>query len=161
MPAMRTADQAERLKSLRLKSGLDGEGLADQIGISPAWYADLESEAGELEASLDLAQLRKLAVLLRVGLGFLLTGEIIPDDVPALSFLEVARRLRLRLEHSPDVQALEEKTGWELGAFLKRPGEEGWEQRAPFFRDVCAELGADWRGVLKYCESIAMSEASD
>lgn len=145
---------AERLKALRLKAGLDGEGLADQIGISAEWYADLEGEPGEAEASLDLAQLRKLAVLLHVGLGFLLTGAIIPDEVPPLTFLELARRLRLRLEHSPDVQGLEEKTGWDLAAFLKRPGEEGWEQRAPFFRDVCGELGLDWRGVLKYCESI-------
>ena len=146
---------AERLKGLRIKAGLDGEGLADQIGISAEWYGDLENEPGEMEASLDLTQLRKLAVLVHVGLGFLLTGAIIPDEVPPLSFLEIARRLRLRLEHSPDVQDLEEKTGWDLASFLKRPGEEGWEQRAPFFQDVCAELELDWRGVLKYCESIS------
>ena len=146
---------AERLKALRIKTGLDGEGLADQIGISAAWYDDLENHPGEVEASLDLAQLRKLAILLHVGLGFLLTGAIIPDEVPTLSFLEIARRLRLRLEHSPDVQALEEKTGWDLAAFLKQPGAEGWDQRALFFRDVCAELELDWRSVLKYCESIS------
>jgi transcriptional regulator with XRE-family HTH domain len=146
--------QTERLQDLRLKAGLEPETLADQIGISSAWYDDLEREDGELEQSLDLAQLRKLAVLLNVGLGFLLTGEIIPDAVAPLSFQEVARRVRARLEHAPDVGALEEKVGWELGAFLKRPGEEGWEQRVPFFRDLAAELGLDWRGVLKYCESI-------
>lgn len=146
--------QTERLKELRLKAGLDAEGLADQIGISAAWYGDLEAEEGELEQSLDLAQLRKLAVLLHVGLGFLLTGETIPDAVPLLSFQEMARRVRARLEQVADVGALEEKVGWELGSFLKRPGEEGWEQRAPFFRDLAGELGLDWRGVLKYCESI-------
>lgn len=145
---------AERLRELRLKAGLDPEGLADQIGISPAWYEDLESDPDELENGLDLAQLRKLAVLLHVGLGFLLTGAILPDEVTPLSFLEVARRVRARLEHAPDVDALETKIGWELGAFLKRPGEEGWGQRVPFFRDLCGELGLDWRGVLKYCESI-------
>ncbi len=150
--------QAERLKALRIKAGLDAEGIADQIGISAEWYVDLENEPGELEASLDLAQLRKLAILLHVGLGFLLTGAIVPDEVPALSFLEIARRLRMRLEHSPDVEALDEKIGWDLGSFLKRPGEEGWDQRAPFFRAVCGELGADWRGVLKFCESIREAE---
>lgn len=144
---------AERLKELRLKAGLDPEGIADQIGISPAWYEDLESEPGELEDGLDLAQLRKLAVLLHVGMGFLLTGAILPDEVPPLSFLEVARRVRARLEHAPDVDALEAKIGWELGAFLKRPSEEGWGQRVTFFRDLGIELELDWRGVLKYCES--------
>lgn len=146
--------QAERLKTLRLKAGLDGEGLADQIGISAAWYADLETEPGEMENTLDLTQLRKLAILLNVGLGFLLTGETIPDDIPPMAFSELARRIRLRLEHSPDVQALEEKTGWDLSAFLKSPGSEGWEQRTPFFRDLCREAGADWRGVIRYVESI-------
>jgi transcriptional regulator with XRE-family HTH domain len=146
--------QADRLRALRIKAGLDPEGIADQIGISPTWYEDLEREPGELENSLDLAQLRKMAVLLHVGLGFLITGAILPDEVPPLSFPELARRVRARLEHAPDVEALEAKTGWDLAAFLKRPGEEGWDQRAPFFRDLCGELGLDWRGVLKYCESI-------
>jgi transcriptional regulator with XRE-family HTH domain len=144
----------ERLKALRIKAGQDAEGLADQIGITAAWYLDLESQAGELEASLDLTQLRKLAILLNVGLGYLLTGATLPDTVPTLSFLELARRIRVRLEHSQDVKALEEKTGWDLGAFLKNPEADGWDQRTGFFRDVCAELELDWRGVLRYGESI-------
>jgi transcriptional regulator with XRE-family HTH domain len=147
-------ETAERLKTLRAKAGLDPEGLADQIGISPAWYEDLESEPGELENGLDMSQLRKLAILLHVGMGYLVDGQAIPEGVPNLPFLEVARRIRLHLEHSQDIKALEEKTGWDLGRFLKHPEAEGWEQRLPFFRDVCRELGADYRGVLRYCESI-------
>lgn len=145
--------QPDRLRAFREKAGLDAGTLADQIGISAAWYEDLETEAGEAEDSLDLAQWRKLAVLLHAGMGFLITGALVPDEVPALSFQEVARRARAHLEHA-SVEELETRTGWELGAFLKRPGEEGWEQRVPFFRDLCRELGIDWRGVLKYCESI-------
>ena len=144
---------AGRLRALRQKAGLDPESLADQIGISAVWYADLETEAGEAENSLDLAQWRKLAVLLHVGMGFLITGAALADEVAALSFQEVARRVRAYLEHA-SLETLESRTGWDLGAFLKRPGAEGWEQRAPFFRDLCRELGLDWRGVLKYCESI-------
>lgn len=146
--------QTERLRALRAKAGLDAEGLADQIGISAAWYADLEAEEGELENTLDLTQLRKLAILLHVGLGYLLTGATLPDDVPILTFQDLARRIRASFEHAPGVPALEEKTGWDLAGFLKSPGAEGWEQRAPFFRDLCRELGADWRGVIKYVESI-------
>lgn len=148
------ADAAERLKTLRLKAGQDPEGLADQIGITADWYLDLEREPGELEASLDMTQLRKLAILLNVGLAYLITGETIPDTVPTLSYLEVARRLRLRLGQGNDIQSLEEKTGWDLAAFLRNPESDGWEQRAPFFRDICRELELDWRGVLRYCESI-------
>ncbi|MDB5048928.1 MAG: hypothetical protein JWO30_1999 [Fibrobacteres bacterium] len=147
-------NEMDRLKTLRIKAGQDAEGLADQIGITADWYLDLEREPGELEASLDLTQLRKLAILLNVGLAFLLTGETIPDSVPNLTFLEVARRIRLHLEHSKDVQSLEEKTGWEVAGFLKNPDAEGWDQRTGFFRDVCRELDLDWRGVLRYCESI-------
>jgi transcriptional regulator with XRE-family HTH domain len=146
-------EQADRLRELRIKAGLDPEGVADQIGISASWYEDLEREPGELENSLDLAQLRKLAVLLRVGMGFLLTGSIVPEGTPSLSFQDVARKVRAHLEHA-GMEELEARTGWDLGAFLKRPASEGWEQRVPFFRDLCGELGLDWRGVLKYCESI-------
>jgi transcriptional regulator with XRE-family HTH domain len=145
--------QAERLRELRIKAGLDPEGLADQIGISAAWYEDLEREPDGLEDSLDLTQWRKLAVLLTVGMGFLITGAVLPDEILPLSFQEVARRARAYLEHA-SLEELETKTGWEMGAFLKRPAQEGWEQRVPFFRDLCRELKADWRGVLKYCESI-------
>lgn len=153
METDRPENQAERLRALRIKAGLDPEGLADQIGISAAWYGDLEREPGESEDSLDLAQWRKLAVLLGVGMGYLITGAVLPDEVPSLSFQEVARRARAYLEHA-SLEELEAKTGWEMGAFLKRPAQEGWEQRAPFFRDLCGELALDWRGVLKYCESI-------
>lgn len=154
---MDTADgikAMERLKNLRIKAGQDAEGLADQIGITADWYRDPESDPGELESSLDLTQLRKLAILLNAGMAYLITGENVPEAAPTLTFLEVARRIRLHLEHSKDVQSLEEKTGWDLGGFLKNPEAEGWDQRTGFFRDVCAELALDWRGVLRYCESI-------
>jgi transcriptional regulator with XRE-family HTH domain len=149
-----SANAVDRLKTLRLKAGQDPEGLADQIGITAEWYLDLENEPGELEAGLDMTQLRKLAILLNVGLAYLITGETIPDTVPTLSYLELARRLRMRLGQGIDIPTLEEKTGWDLAAFLKNPEADGWEQRAPFFRDVCRELELDWRGVLRYCESI-------
>jgi transcriptional regulator with XRE-family HTH domain len=151
---MNDENTAARLKTLRLKAGLDPEGLADQIGITAEWYLDLEAEPGEMEASLDMTQLRKLAILLHVGMGYLIEGRAIPDTVPNLPFLEVARRIRLELEHSKDVSTLEERTGWDLAGFLKHPEAEGWDQRLDFYRDVCRELGADYRGVLRYCESI-------
>ena len=115
---MNDENTAARLKTLRLKAGLDPEGLADQIGITPEWYLDLEADPGELEASLDMTQLRKLAILLHVGMGYLIDGKPIPDSVPILPFLEVARRIRLDLEHSKDVSTLEERTGWDLAGFL-------------------------------------------
>lgn len=150
---MNDENTAARLKALRLKAGLDPEGLADQLGITAEWYLDLEAEPGELEARLDMTRLRSLAILLQVGMGQLLEGRAIPDTVPALPFLEVARLIRLELEHSKDVSTLEERTGWDLAGFLKHPEAEGWDQRPGFYRDVCRELGADYRGVLLYCES--------
>lgn len=143
-----------RLRAYREKAGLQPEGLADSIGVTPLWYEDLENNEGDLEDSLDLEQIRKLALQLRVGMAQLLTGAPVPPGTRPLDFREVARLLRRRLEDVPGLEALEEKSGWDLGAFLKRPDTEGWGQRAPFFRDLGKALGFDWLGVLAYCESL-------
>lgn len=145
----------ERLRSLREAAGLRAENLADEIGISAVWFEELENGEAALEESLDLEQVRKLSLLVGVGLAVLVTGEPVPPGVPPLSFKDLARHLRRRLENEPGLESLEEKSGWDLGAFLKRPDPEGWGQRIPFFRDVCAVVGVDWRGILAYGESVA------
>lgn len=143
-----------RLKALRLKAGLDAGNIADAIGISGTWYDELEEEDGLLEDSLDLEQIRKLSLLLNVGMAHLLTGSPLPPGVAPLDFKGLARHLRRRLETETDLEALEEKIGWDLGAFLKRPETEGWGQRVAFFRAVCLELKLDWLGVLAYGEAL-------
>lgn len=144
----------ERLKGLRLKAGLDPESLADQIGISTDWYLDLENEDGQVEETLDLEQIRKLALQLEVGLAQLLTGAPLPPGTPALTFTELARAVRRRLEDETSLDDLEEKAGWELGALLKHPEQEGWGHHVPFFRDLCTALGLDWLGILAYAEAL-------
>lgn len=151
-------EQMARLKALRLKAGQDPEGLADQIGISAAWYENLENEPGELETALDLSQLRKLSLLLNVGAGYLILGAPIPESVPMLSFLELARRIRLQIGSPADLEILEEKSGWDLSGFLKHPEADGWEFPLPFYRDLADSLGLDWRGVLRFCDSIREEE---
>lgn len=145
---------AARLKALRLKAGLDAGNLADAIGISGTWYEELEEEDGLLEDSLDLEQIRKLSLLLNVGLAHLLTGSPVPPGVAPLDFKGLALHLRRRLESETSLEALEEKIGWDLGAFLKRPETEGWGQRVVFFQAVCLELKLDWLGVLAYGEAL-------
>jgi transcriptional regulator with XRE-family HTH domain len=145
---------AARLKELRLKAGLDAGGLADSIGISGTWYEELEEEDGLLEETLDLEQIRKLSLLLNVGLAHLLTGSPLPPGVVPLDFKGLALHLRRRLESEPSLESLEEKIGWDLGAFLKRPETEGWGQRLAFFRAVCLELKLDWLGILAYGEAL-------
>jgi transcriptional regulator with XRE-family HTH domain len=142
-----------RLKSLREKAGLLPQNLADEIGINGTWFDELEAVEGALEESLDLEQIRKLALLLGVGLSILLTGSPLPPDTQPLSFKDLARHLRRRLESETSLDVLEDKAGWELAGFLKRPDPEGWGQRVGFFRDVCAALGLDWLGILAYGES--------
>lgn len=144
----------ERLKALRLRSGAEPESLADSIGISPEWYLDLENEEGQVEETLDLEQIRKLALQLKVGLAQLLTGSPLPPGTPALSFASLARVLRRRLEDETSLDDLEEKTGWELGSLLKHPEQEGWGHPVPFFRDVCKVLELDWLGILAYAEAL-------
>jgi transcriptional regulator with XRE-family HTH domain len=146
-----------RLRALREKAGLEAETLADQIGVSPLWYEDLENEPGEVEESLGLEQLRKLSLLLGVGVAQLLTGSPVPSDTRAVAFQDLALQLRRKLEDMPGLDELEEKVGWDLGRFLKSPETEGWEQRVPFFKDVCAALGLDWLGVIAYLELLPES----
>jgi transcriptional regulator with XRE-family HTH domain len=146
-----------RLRALREKSGLEAETLADQIGVSPLWYEDLENEPGEVEESLGLEQIRKLSLLLGVGVAHLLTGAPVPPGIRVLSFLDLARQIRRKLEDMPGLDELEEKVGWDLGRFLKSPETEGWEQRIPFFKDVCAALDLDWLGVIAYLEILPES----
>lgn len=146
-----------RLRALREKAGLEPETLADQIGVSLLWYEDLENEPGEVEESLGLEQIRKLALLLGVGMAQLLTGAPVPPDTRAVAFQDLARQLRRKLEDMPGLDDLEEKVGWDLGRFLKSPETEGWEQRLPFFKDVCAVLGLDWLGVIAYLELLPES----
>lgn len=145
---------ASRLKALRIKAGQEGSVLADAIGISGTWYDELEEEDGLLEETLDLEQIRKLALLLNVGMGHLLTGSPLPPAAAPLDFKGLARHLRRRLENEASLEALEEKIGWDLGEFLKRPDTEGWGQRVAFFQAVCLELKLDWLGVLAYGESL-------
>jgi len=138
---------------MRIKAGMDPEGIADLLGITPEWYLDLEREAGELESSLEVSRIRDLAALLKAGMGQLVLGGSIPASVPVLDFLELARLIRLQLGQAQDPAPLEEKTGWDLGSFLKNPETGGWDFSLNFYRDVCGALESDWRGVLKFCES--------
>jgi transcriptional regulator with XRE-family HTH domain len=147
-----------RLKALREKAGLDPEALADQVGISPAWFEDLEKDDEELENSLDLEQARKLSLLLGAGMAQLITGAPLPPGVAPLTFQDLARKLKARIDEEADpasgLEAWEEKTGWELGRFLKSPAQEGWGQRIRFFQDVGRALRIDWLGILAYCEAL-------
>jgi transcriptional regulator with XRE-family HTH domain len=145
---------AARLKALRIKAGKDTGNLADAIGISGTWFDELEEEDGLLEDSLDLEQIRKLALLLNVGMAHLLTGSPLPPGLAPIDFKALARHLRRRLETEASLESLEERIGWDLGAFLKRPETEGWGQRVVFFQAVCMELKLDWLGVLAYGEAL-------
>lgn len=146
---------AQRLKALREKAGLDTGNLSEAIGISASWFDDLENGEGELEESLDLEQIRQLALLLQVDIARLLTGAPVPLGTKPITFKDLARHIRRRLENESGLEALEEKCGWDLGGFVKRPDTEGWGQRTGFFRDVCGMLGLDWLGIVAYADSMA------
>ena len=160
---------SDRLKALRVKAGLEPENLADQIGINAIWYDDLENGEVDMDDTLDLDQIRKLSLLLGVGMSHLVVGHPLPPGVKPLSFLELARHLKRKLAEGVDTEAgagnmsgaadyqanldaLEETVGWSLDAFLKSPNMEGWGQRMPFFKDVCGSQYLDWMGILAYCE---------
>lgn len=149
----------QRLKTLREKAGLDTGNLAEAIGISATWFDDLENGEGELEETLDLEQIRQLALLLHVTIAELLTGTPAPAATRPMTFKDLARHIRRRLENETGLESLEEECGWDLGGFVKRPDTEGWGQRVGFFRDVCGMLAVDWLGIVAYADSMIEGSA--
>ncbi len=128
--------------------GLASGDVADQIGINEAWYSDLEDQAGEMESSLDLAQIHKLAVVLETTPYYLILGGNPDAEVRPMTFQDLKTQIEMHMTvNGVSREQMEELTGWELTGFLHNP-QEGWNHYIAFFQDICRVLDLDWRGLL-------------
>jgi transcriptional regulator with XRE-family HTH domain len=137
---------AERIKTLRLKSGRSELELANELGITLHSYGDLEQHDEELESVVSLAQALKLAKLLQTDLLTLLGETEIPVK---MSIARVRSALNAQLGKSAEAKELMEDTlDWDLGPFLE--GSEEWTTvyTVDFVRRLATAIEVDWQVLL-------------
>jgi transcriptional regulator with XRE-family HTH domain len=137
---------AERIKALRLEAGRSEQELADELGITPHSYHDLEQHDEELESAVSLAQALKLANLLHTDLLTLLGETEIPVKMP---IARVRSALAAQLGRSAEAKELMEDTlDWDLGPFLE--GSEEWTTvyTVDFVRKLATAIEVDWQVLL-------------
>jgi transcriptional regulator with XRE-family HTH domain len=145
---MSVASVSERLRMARERAGLTPEELAERIGITTAWYHDLEGHPGDVSTTLSLAQLRDLASALELDLRHLLLGEEAPLLAIGLSAGDVVERLRQEVAASgKSPEELGAQIGWDVDPLLRAP-ESIWELNLDGLRDVCAFVGVNWTALL-------------
>jgi transcriptional regulator with XRE-family HTH domain len=145
---MSVAAVSERLRVARERAGRTPEELAARIGITTAWYYDLEGQPEEVSTTLSLAQLYDLASALELDLRHLLLGEEAPPLATRPSAGDFVERLRSKVAASgKSPEELGAEIGWDIGRLLRTP-ESLWELNLDGLRDVCAFAGVDWTTLL-------------
>jgi transcriptional regulator with XRE-family HTH domain len=137
---------AERIQTLRLKSGLRTEDLASALGLTTHSYTDLEQHDDELESAISIAQALKLAELLHTDLLSLLGETEIPVKMP---IARVRAALNTQLGKSAEAKELLEDTlNWDLGPFLE--GSDAWTTvyTIEFVRRLATAIEIDWHVLL-------------
>ena len=137
---------AERIQTLRVKSGRTEQELASELGLTSHSYSDLERHDEELESAVSIAQALKLANLLDADLLALLGETEIPVKMP---IDRVRAALSAQLGNSGEAKELLEDTlNWDLGPFLE--GSEEWTTvyTIEFVRQLATAIEVDWQVLL-------------
>ena len=138
----------ERLRDARLRSGLSEAETAAAIGLTVAWYRDLESEPTELYINISLAHLQVLGSILHVHPITLLTGmEPVPVE-QHWGFIDLVARLNQhRVANGLSVDAFGEAVGWNLKDVLVDP-DELWNFNIDGLQALCAAVDVDWHAAV-------------
>jgi len=141
---------AARLRSARVRVGLDERAMAERLGIGLPAYCDLERFDDQLVTCWSLDQVRRLAQVLRLPV-----AALIADDAdatasgPAMSMTELIDRIRRRLlQEGISVDAFSGRVGWDLTAAVAEPDSAWRDWNIDCLRDVCAEMEIDSLRVL-------------
>jgi transcriptional regulator with XRE-family HTH domain len=138
---------AERIGTLRLRSGRSEDELADALGVTPHSIRDLQEDDAELETVLSIPQALKLAQTLSIDILELLGEAEKPAPLPVA---RVRAGLMAQFRQAPDSrEALEDEIDWDIGPFLE--GLNEWESvyTIAFVKRLSDALGLDWRAVLQ------------
>jgi len=134
-----------RIRKAREGRGLTPEQVAERVGLSTAWYHDLEGYADEAFSTVSLAHLQVLGDILGLEPAAIL-GEKTPSKRG--EFRDVTDGLRKRMESEGiDADTLGKRVGWDIREVIV-DSQELWNFNVNGFRDVCAAAGVDWLAAL-------------
>jgi transcriptional regulator with XRE-family HTH domain len=137
---------AERIQTLRVKSGRTEQELASELGLTIQSYSDLEQHDEELESAVSIAHALKLAKLLDTDLLTLLGETHIPVKMP---IARVRSALNAQLGNSAEAKELMEDTiNWDLGPFLEGSDEWTTVYTIDFVRQLATAIEIDWQVLL-------------
>lgn len=140
---------ASRLSAARALAGQSEMEAAAAVGLSLAWYYDLEADNEELLSNLTLLQISTLARFLRIDPVWLLTGENTCDErAHELSLLVDLVRARTS-ETQNGLAELEDNVGYELAPFLA-DWRAAYDWNSDLLRAVCTALEVDWRAYMPH-----------
>jgi hypothetical protein len=141
---------AARIRSARVRVGLDERAMAERLGIGLPAYCDLERFDDELATCLSLDQVRRLAQVLRLSIAALIAADAdATASGPAMSMTELIDRIRQRLvQEGLNVEAFSDRVGWDITAAMTNPDSAWRDWNIDCLRDVCAEMEIDSLRVL-------------
>jgi transcriptional regulator with XRE-family HTH domain len=143
----------DRLRGARERLGLTPEEVASKVGLSAAWYYDLEAYPDEMFSTLSLAHLQALGRALGLDPKRILFGDTASPDA-SQGFRDVVDALERRMKlEGLDAETLGERLGWDIRDVLTDP-EELWNFNVTGLRDVCLGAGVDWLAVLTHLDDL-------
>jgi hypothetical protein len=139
---------SKHLRAAREANGLTPRQLADRFGAEGHLCPDLELYDDELFTCIAVDDLLHLARALETSAPALLFGAAPPGATPAITFSEVAERIRSSLSATGSTaEAWGDMAGWDVKPILQDPAALG-SLNVQGLHDVCKALGVDWVGVL-------------
>jgi len=136
---------AERIRTLREKSGKSAKDMCDLLGMSYMEYFDLELHDTELPMVPSLDQVRRLAAGLGVTVPALLSEQAFNVAAQRVTYRDLVERVKHHMRQAGLSQGqLEDQIGWSLDDFFhsEKKALEGYNLE--FLKHLCAELGISW-----------------
>jgi transcriptional regulator with XRE-family HTH domain len=137
-------EDAERVRTLRERTGLSSDEVAARVGLTRMGYFDLEFHDDELSTVPSLAEIKRLAEVFDVPTAALFTDD--PAALPQrrLSYPELVDRVNATIAASGQKDALEDQIGWYLDGFLESEARALDEYPVEFLQALCDRLGVNW-----------------
>jgi len=145
---------AQRFTRAREARGLSQADVADRWQQPVSMYWDLEFHDSEAFDVISVRDLRRLASILHVSVSYLLFGGEPPSPLLPVSYAELVRRLRERMEADElSVDRMGDIVNLELHEYLQEPERLG-ELPIAALRFICQEVGVDWAATLTQNDSV-------
>lgn len=139
---------AQRFVDAREALGLSQADVAERWGQPTSMYWDLEFHDSEAFDVVSVRELIQLASILRVSVFYLLFGDEPPAAMPSISYSELGRRVRERMETDGlSIDQMGDIVNVELGEYLHEPGRLA-DLPIAGLRPICRAVGVDWAAML-------------